>query len=145
MSYSRHRKRKQAEADAGAKTAAAAGGAEQKGGAADKAGATVGSETGPKKTKTQEEFERIQEQKVGPVICPISVFPSALPPHSHPNEIHPHVSLIRPPPTPSPRPAQLVKLAQDRAQKSHRAAIEEFNSKLSALSEHHDIPRVGPG
>ena len=29
--------------------------------------------------------------------------------------------------------------------KSHRQAIEEYNAKLASLSEHHDIPRVGPG
>jgi len=29
--------------------------------------------------------------------------------------------------------------------KSHRQAIEEYNGKLASLSEHHDIPRVGPG
>ena len=29
--------------------------------------------------------------------------------------------------------------------KSHRQAIEEYNSKLASLSEHNDIPRVGPG
>ena len=29
--------------------------------------------------------------------------------------------------------------------KSHRERIAEYNTKLSNLSEHHDIPKVGPG
>jgi len=31
------------------------------------------------------------------------------------------------------------------AQKSHRERIEEFNQKLTNMSEHYDIPKVGPG
>jgi protein FAM32A len=31
------------------------------------------------------------------------------------------------------------------AQKSHKDRIKEFNEKLANLSEHHDIPKVGPG
>lgn len=31
------------------------------------------------------------------------------------------------------------------AQKSHRERIKEFNEYLENLSEHHDIPKVGPG
>eukprot|EP00193_Tetraselmis_chui_P009045 CAMPEP_0177768466 /NCGR_PEP_ID=MMETSP0491_2-20121128/9735_1 /TAXON_ID=63592 /ORGANISM="Tetraselmis chuii, Strain PLY429" /LENGTH=148 /DNA_ID=CAMNT_0019285273 /DNA_START=106 /DNA_END=554 /DNA_ORIENTATION=+ len=31
------------------------------------------------------------------------------------------------------------------ATKSHKDRIKEFNDYLSNLSEHHDIPRVGPG
>jgi protein FAM32A len=31
------------------------------------------------------------------------------------------------------------------AAKSHRERVAEFNEKLAALSEHHDIPKVGPG
>ena len=31
------------------------------------------------------------------------------------------------------------------AAKSHRERVAEFNAKLAALSEHHDIPKVGPG
>ncbi|OCH94674.1 DUF1754-domain-containing protein [Obba rivulosa] len=31
------------------------------------------------------------------------------------------------------------------ANKSHKDRVHEFNSKLEALSEHHDIPKVGPG
>ncbi|KAI0801089.1 hypothetical protein C8Q74DRAFT_1240255 [Fomes fomentarius] len=31
------------------------------------------------------------------------------------------------------------------AHKSHKDRVHEFNSKLEALSEHHDIPKVGPG
>ncbi|KAF5833952.1 hypothetical protein DUNSADRAFT_9564 [Dunaliella salina] len=42
-----------------------------------------------------------------------------------------------------------VKLEQERlsklASKSHRDRVKEFNDYLAHLSEHHDIPRVGPG
>ncbi|KAI0296256.1 hypothetical protein BC826DRAFT_1006113 [Russula brevipes] len=31
------------------------------------------------------------------------------------------------------------------AGKTHKDRVHEFNSKLEALSEHHDIPKVGPG
>jgi transcription initiation factor IIE alpha subunit len=31
------------------------------------------------------------------------------------------------------------------ASKSHRDRVNEFNAYLANLSEHHDIPRVGPG
>jgi protein FAM32A len=31
------------------------------------------------------------------------------------------------------------------AAKTHREKVQEFNLYLSKLSEHHDIPRVGPG
>ncbi|EPQ60417.1 DUF1754-domain-containing protein [Gloeophyllum trabeum ATCC 11539] len=31
------------------------------------------------------------------------------------------------------------------ANKTHKDRVSEFNSKLEALSEHHDIPKVGPG
>ena len=31
------------------------------------------------------------------------------------------------------------------AAKSHRERVAEFNDKLAAMSEHHDIPKVGPG
>ncbi|KXZ54845.1 hypothetical protein GPECTOR_4g917 [Gonium pectorale] len=31
------------------------------------------------------------------------------------------------------------------AQKSHRDRVKEFNEYLAKLSEHHDIPKVGPG
>ncbi|KAH6558799.1 hypothetical protein KP509_1Z045100 [Ceratopteris richardii] len=37
--------------------------------------------------------------------------------------------------------ARLAKLAS----KSHRERIEEFNQYLANLSEHYDIPKVGPG
>jgi protein FAM32A len=29
--------------------------------------------------------------------------------------------------------------------KSHKEKIDEFNNKLSQLTEHHDLPKVGPG
>ncbi|KAH9968612.1 hypothetical protein BC827DRAFT_1367722 [Russula dissimulans] len=31
------------------------------------------------------------------------------------------------------------------AGKTHKDRVNEFNTKLEALSEHHDIPKVGPG
>ncbi|KIP05347.1 hypothetical protein PHLGIDRAFT_92341 [Phlebiopsis gigantea 11061_1 CR5-6] len=31
------------------------------------------------------------------------------------------------------------------ANKTHKDRVSEFNNKLEALSEHHDIPKVGPG
>ncbi|KAI0031401.1 hypothetical protein K488DRAFT_86835 [Vararia minispora EC-137] len=31
------------------------------------------------------------------------------------------------------------------AGKTHKDRVHEFNQKLEALSEHHDIPKVGPG
>jgi protein FAM32A len=40
------------------------------------------------------------------------------------------------------REAQMLK---EMASKSHKDKVREFNEKLSKLSEHHDIPKVGPG
>ncbi|PCH33975.1 DUF1754-domain-containing protein [Wolfiporia cocos MD-104 SS10] len=37
--------------------------------------------------------------------------------------------------------AKVAKLAT----KTHKDRVHEFNTKLEALSEHHDIPKVGPG
>lgn len=37
------------------------------------------------------------------------------------------------------------KMIEDMASKSHKDKVREFNEKLSKLSEHHDIPKVGPG
>ena len=34
---------------------------------------------------------------------------------------------------------------QKMASKSHRDKVRDFNEYLSKLSEHHDIPKVGPG
>ncbi|KAB5591347.1 Protein FAM32A [Ceratobasidium theobromae] len=31
------------------------------------------------------------------------------------------------------------------ASKTHKDRVHEFNAKLESLSEHHDIPKVGPG
>jgi protein FAM32A len=31
------------------------------------------------------------------------------------------------------------------AAQSHRERVADFNDKLAAMSEHHDIPKVGPG
>lgn len=44
---------------------------------------------------------------------------------------------------------QLLQAEQRRLAKlaatSHRDRVNEFNEKLSNLTEHHDIPKVGPG
>lgn len=45
--------------------------------------------------------------------------------------------------------AHLAKREQERmakvATQSHRERVQSYNEKLSQLSEHHDIPKVGPG
>lgn len=45
--------------------------------------------------------------------------------------------------------ARQIQLEKDRlkklAGKSHRDRVKDFNDYLANLSEHHDIPRVGPG
>ncbi|KAK9474333.1 DUF1754-domain-containing protein [Dipodascopsis tothii] len=40
---------------------------------------------------------------------------------------------------------RMEKNLEHRAAKSHRERIEEYNKHLSSLSEHHDMPRIGPG
>ncbi|KAH9997707.1 hypothetical protein BJV74DRAFT_826026 [Russula compacta] len=40
---------------------------------------------------------------------------------------------------------QLADKVKKLAGKTHKDRVHEFNSKLEALSEHHDIPKVGPG
>lgn len=40
------------------------------------------------------------------------------------------------------RESELIK---KRLAKTHRQRIEEYNEYLASLSEHHDIPKVGPG
>ncbi|KAF9454105.1 DUF1754-domain-containing protein [Macrolepiota fuliginosa MF-IS2] len=40
---------------------------------------------------------------------------------------------------------RLVQRVAKLAGKTHKDRVNEFNSKLEALSEHHDIPKVGPG
>lgn len=32
-----------------------------------------------------------------------------------------------------------------RLKRSHRERIDEFNERLSSMSEHYDIPKIGPG
>ena len=45
--------------------------------------------------------------------------------------------------------ARMSKLEEEQlkkvAEKSHRDRVKDFNEKLAQLSEHHDIPKVGPG
>lgn len=41
--------------------------------------------------------------------------------------------------------AEARRQAVKAAAKTHREKVSEFNTYLSKLSEHHDIPRVGPG
>ncbi|KAH7107055.1 DUF1754-domain-containing protein [Auriculariales sp. MPI-PUGE-AT-0066] len=40
---------------------------------------------------------------------------------------------------------RLAKRVAKLAGKTHKERVSEFNSKLETLSEHHDIPKVGPG
>lgn len=44
---------------------------------------------------------------------------------------------------------QLEKIEKEQAlkyaEKSHRQRIEEFNKSLASMTEHYDIPKVGPG
>lgn len=41
--------------------------------------------------------------------------------------------------------AQLLDKAAKQALKSHKERVAEFNEKLENMSEHYDIPKVGPG
>lgn len=41
--------------------------------------------------------------------------------------------------------AHEARMIKDMASKSHKDKVREFNEKLSKLTEHHDIPKVGPG
>ena len=41
--------------------------------------------------------------------------------------------------------AQEVERVKKMAAKSHRERVSQFNDYLEKLSEHHDIPKVGPG
>ncbi len=43
------------------------------------------------------------------------------------------------------RAPQLEKQIEKKIKKTHREKIKEFNDHLGSLTEHHDIPRVGPG
>ncbi|EPS43302.1 hypothetical protein H072_2715 [Dactylellina haptotyla CBS 200.50] len=43
------------------------------------------------------------------------------------------------------RKKKLDQLLLRDASKSHRERVEEFNKYLANLSEHHDMPRIGPG
>jgi hypothetical protein len=38
-----------------------------------------------------------------------------------------------------------ARLIEKMASKSHKDKVRDFNEYLSKLSEHHDIPKVGPG
>lgn len=45
---------------------------------------------------------------------------------------------------------QLLKMAESSASrpellKTHKERVEELNTYLSKLSEHHDMPKIGPG
>ncbi|KAJ6258951.1 hypothetical protein Dda_5846 [Drechslerella dactyloides] len=43
------------------------------------------------------------------------------------------------------RKKKLDQVLLKEASKSHKEKVEEFNKYLSNLSEHHDMPRIGPG
>ncbi|KAJ9066113.1 hypothetical protein DSO57_1030374 [Entomophthora muscae] len=40
---------------------------------------------------------------------------------------------------------RLKEKVEDMAKRSHKDKVQEFNKKLEKLSEHYDIPKVGPG
>ena len=40
---------------------------------------------------------------------------------------------------------QLRKQARTEAHKSHKDKVDSFNAYLDSLSEHHDMPKIGPG
>ncbi|VDB86585.1 unnamed protein product [Peniophora sp. CBMAI 1063] len=40
---------------------------------------------------------------------------------------------------------RLAEKIKREAGKTHKDRVHEFNAKLESLSEHHDIPKVGPG
>ncbi|TFY80025.1 hypothetical protein EWM64_g3986 [Hericium alpestre] len=40
---------------------------------------------------------------------------------------------------------RLAERVKKLAGKTHKDRVHEFNAKLESLSEHHDIPKVGPG
>ncbi|KAK4055521.1 hypothetical protein OIV83_000067 [Microbotryomycetes sp. JL201] len=40
---------------------------------------------------------------------------------------------------------RMLEKAAKAATKSHKDRVAEFNAKLERLSEHHDMPRIGPG
>lgn len=47
-------------------------------------------------------------------------------------------------------PPQLLELAESSSSrpellKTHKERVEELNTYLSKLSEHHDMPKIGPG
>lgn len=41
--------------------------------------------------------------------------------------------------------AQEDRLIKELASKSHKEHVASFNEKLAKLTEHHDLPKVGPG
>ncbi|KAI4096416.1 MAG: hypothetical protein LQ344_000924 [Seirophora lacunosa] len=43
------------------------------------------------------------------------------------------------------RPRRLEERLKREGTKTHKERVEEFNHYLSNLSEHHDMPRIGPG
>ena len=45
----------------------------------------------------------------------------------------------------TPLTAEEQRLIAKMAAKTHREKVQDFNVYLAKLSEHHDIPRVGPG
>jgi protein FAM32A len=43
------------------------------------------------------------------------------------------------------RKKRLLTRVQDRMKLTHKERVEKFNTDLSRLSEHYDIPKIGPG
>ena len=44
-----------------------------------------------------------------------------------------------------PLPQLDERLKREGGAKTHKQRVEELNKYLSTLSEHHDMPRIGPG
>lgn len=73
------------------------------------------SEGGPRKTDAERRFEEVQKKRVGSFSFMTSLFD---------------------------RPMQLAERVAKLAGKTHKDRVNDFNAKLEALSEHHDIPKA---
>ena len=97
------------------------------------------------KTKAERDFEEAQLRRVRRSTTaarpPLSLCRLQLSVHSASAVLRSHSSLA----APACVALQESDVIRKKISKSHRQAIEEYNAKLASLSEHHDIPRVGPG
>lgn len=86
--------------------------------------------SGRKMTDAELRFEEVQRRRVSVVscrrwmgLCAILIMPSSF----------------------MPFPSQRQEKIRKEASKTHKEKVSEFNRYLENLSEHHDIPKVGPG